>query len=250
MTNNNMYFIANWKMHGNARYIEKANSVIKLLKIRKYKNIKIIYCPPYTLLKTFFDKYKNSNISIGSQNCHPYSDFGPFTGSINSKLIKSTGSKYIIIGHSENRNDGDTNIIINKKIKSALRENLKVIFCIGETLTEKKKNITNKILKKQISIGLKKIKKFQNIIFAYEPVWSIGTGLVPKRNELIKNLKFIRKTILNLSNIKNIKILYGGSVNPNNAKKLAEINEISGFLIGGASLNAKNFIDIIKKSIN
>ena len=250
MTNNNIYFIANWKMHGNTGDINRCASVIKLANLKKYKNKKIIYCPPYTLLKTFYNKVKNSNISIGAQNCHSNSKFGSFTGSINSKLIKSTGANYVILGHSESRGSGDTNYIINKKIHSALKENLKVIFCIGEKLSEKRKNVTYQVLRKQLNIGLKGIKKFNKIIVAYEPVWSIGTGVIPKNLELIKNLKSIKKILLKLKRSVNIKILYGGSVNPKNAKELAQIKEINGFLVGGASLKAKKFIDIIKKSTN
>jgi len=250
MTNNNMYFVANWKMHGNTNDIERSKSIIKISKLKKFKNHKIIYCPPYTLLKTFFDKVKKSRIFVGAQNTHPGTEFGPFTGSINSKLIKATGAKYIIIGHSENRKLGDTNFIINKKIKSALKEKLKVIFCIGEKYSERKKKITNLVLKKQITKGLIGIKKNENIIISYEPIWSIGTGLIPTNVELKKNIIFIRKILNSLKASKKMKILYGGSVNPVNAKQLAEISEINGFLIGGASLNSKKFIDIIKKTIN
>ena len=245
-----MYFVANWKMYGNTVDINKAISVIKLSKLKKFAKHKIIYCPPYTLLKTFYNKIKNSNISIGAQNCHSNSDYGAFTGSINAKLIKSTGAKYIILGHSENRNNGETDLSINKKIHSALKENLKVIFCIGEKLSEKKKKNTYNVLKKQLTNGLKGIKKFENILIAYEPVWSIGTGIIPKNFELSRNINNIKKILTKLKKSINIKILYGGSVNPKNAKELAQIKEINGFLIGGASLSAKKFIDIIKKSIN
>ena len=245
-----MYFVANWKMHGNTRDIERVKPVINLTKQKKYKKNKIIYCPPYTLLKIFFEKVKKTRIDIGAQNSHPNSNFGAFTGSINSKLIKSTGAKYLIIGHSDNRDDGDTDLIINKKIKSALNENLKVIFCIGEKLNEKKKKLTFKILKKQLVKGLYKIKNFKKIIITYEPVWSIGTGLVPKNSELKKNIRYIKKILDTFTNSKKIKILYGGSVNPENVQKLTELSEINGFLVGGASLNPNKFIDIIKKTIN
>ena len=193
-----MLFIANWKMYGNITDIDKAKPVIKLANNKIYKKHKIIYCPPYTLLRTFYNKFKNSNISIGAQNCHQSSNYGSFTGSINAKLIKSTGAKYIIIGHSENRNNGETDLIINKKIHSALKENLKVIFCIGEQLSDKRKKNTFKVLKSQLYNGLKGIKKCKNIIFAYEPVWSIGTGRVPKSLELIININNIRKILNNL----------------------------------------------------
>ena len=250
MTNNNMFFIANWKMYGNTGDIVKTRSVIKLSNTKKCKKHKIIYCPPYTLLNSFYHKVRNSNISIGAQNCHVNSDYGAFTGSINAKLIKSTGAKYIIIGHSENRNNGETDLIINKKIHSALKENLKVIFCIGEKLSEKKKNKTYKVLSKQLNVGLKGIRKFKNIIFAYEPVWSIGTGIIPKNTELSKNINNIRKILTKFKISRSAKILYGGSVNQKNAKQIVKIKDLNGFLIGGASLNAKKFVDIIKKSIN
>ena len=250
MTNNNTYFVANWKMFGNIADINKSISVIRLANQNKYKKKKIVYCPPYTLLKHFYNKVKNTKVSIGAQNCHSNSDYGPFTGFINAKLIKSTGAKYIILGHSENRNDGETDLIINKKIVSALKENLKVIFCIGEKLSEMKKKQTQNVLKKQLSNGLKGIKNIKNIIVAYEPVWSIGTGVVPQNSELSKNIKYIKKILFKMKIRKNIKILYGGSVNPKNAKELAQIKEINGFLIGGSSLNPKKFIDIINKSIN
>ena len=249
MTNNNMYFVANWKMHGNTADIDKSKSVIKLANLKKYKNLKIIYCPPFTLLKTFFDKFKNSNVFIGAQNCHSVSGYGAYTGSINAKLIKYSGAKYIILGHSENRKFGETDKIINKKIHSALKENLKVIFCIGEKLSEKKKKNTYNILRKQLINGLKDIKKIENIIIAYEPVWSIGTGVVPKNSELTTNIRNIKKILYKFKKSKINKVLYGGSVNPNNAKELAKIKEINGFLVGGASLSPKKFIDIIKKSI-
>ena len=250
MTNNNIYFIANWKMHGNIADINKSKSVVRLSNLKKFKKTKIIYCPPYTLLNTFYERVKNSNISIGAQNCHSNSEYGAFTGSINAKLIKSSGAKFVILGHSENRKNGENDLIINKKIHSVLKENLNVIFCIGETLTEKKNKKTYSVLKKQITKGLKGIKKINNIMIAYEPVWSIGTGYIPNNSELLKNINNIKKILKKFKKSSNIKILYGGSVNPKNIRELAQIKPINGFLVGGASLNSKKFIDIIKKTIN
>ena len=250
MTNNNIYFIANWKMHGNIADINKSKSVVRLSNLKKFKKTKIIYCPPYTLLNTFYERVKNSNISIGAQNCHSNSEYGAFTGSINAKLIKSSGAKFVILGHSENRKNGENDLIINKKIHSVLKENLNVIFCIGETLTEKKNKKTYSVLKKQITKGLKGIKKLNNILIAYEPIWSIGTGLIPNNSELLKNISNIKKIFNKFKKSSSIKILYGGSVNPKNIRELAQIKAINGFLVGGASLNSKKFIDIIKKTIN
>ena len=247
---NNMFFIANWKMFGDFKSVNSIKKVIKLSKIKKYNKSKIVYCPPYTLIDKILRLVKNSKIEVGAQNCHYSQNPGPFTGSINTDLIKSSGARYVIIGHSENRVSGDTNKIINLKIKSALKKNLKVIYCIGETLKEKRKNKTNLVLNSQITNGLNKIKKNNNIIFAYEPVWSIGTGVIPKINELEKQIYNIKRMITKVSKLKNPKIIYGGSVNSKNISELKKISSINGFLIGGTSQNSKNFIDIIKKTIN
>ena len=140
--------------------------------------------------------------------------------------------------------------LINKKIKVSLNNNLKILFCIGETLKEKKAKKTKIILTNQIINGLKKIKNIKKIIFAYEPVWSIGTGIISKQYELINNVAFIKKLLKKRFKSKNSKVLYGGSVNPKNINELRQINQIDGFLIGGASQNSNKFIDIIKKTYN
>ena len=245
MTNKYMYFIANWKMYGGLNSLNSIHKVVKFFKtFKKNKFIKIIYCPPSTLIRSMSKKLKKTNIEVGAQNCHEQNTYGAFTGSINSMMLKNVGAKYIIIGHSENRQVGETNKLINLKIKNTLKSGLKVIFCIGETLQEKRKKITNQVLSKQIKLGLNKIKNKKNVIIAYEPVWSIGTGLIPKSNELFKTINFIKK-----KNKRN-KVLYGGSVNPKNINELKSINNIDGYLIGGASQDPKKFIDIIKKTYN
>ena len=245
-----MYFIGNWKMFGSVKSINYINSVIKLAKLSKFKKAKIVYCPPYTILSEFVKKTKNTKIKVGAQNCHHEENFGPYTGFINAKMIKLIGAKYIIIGHSENRKAGDTDKLINLKVKSSLSENLQVIFCFGETLKERKKNKTFQVIKKQIYMGLKNLKNLKNIIFAYEPVWSIGSGKVLNNNDLESQIIIIKNYLKKKFKIKNPKIVYGGSVNPNNIKSLVEIRTLKGFLIGGASQKSKKFIDIIKKSIN
>ena len=247
---NKILFIANWKMFGDLNSVKSIQSVINLSKKKNYKNAKIIYCPPYTLLNNFVIKTRKTNLDVGAQNCHYKINTGPFTGSISSTMIKKLGAKYVIIGHSENRSNGETNNLINKKIHSAILNNLNVIFCIGENLFEKKNKKTNKILKQQIDLGLKKIKKIDKIIFAYEPVWSIGTGKVLTNKELTKQVIIIKKIIKNKFKNQKSKIIYGGSVNNQNINNLKQIKEINGFLIGGASQNSKKFIDIIKKTIN
>ena len=245
MTNKYMYFIANWKMFGGLNTLNSLHKVIKFFKFfKKNKKTKIIYCPPSTLIRPMFKKLKDTGIDVGAQNCHHNQSYGAYTGSINSLMIKNVGAKYVIIGHSENRSSGETNKLINLKIKSALKSGLKVIFCIGETSKEKRKKITKQVLNKQIKSGLNKIKDKKNIIIAYEPVWSIGSGILPKTNELFEIVNFIKK------NYSKYKVLYGGSVNPKNINELKSIKNIDGFLIGGASQDYKKFIDIIKKTYN
>ena len=240
-----MYFIANWKMFGSLNSLNSLHKVVKFFKnLKKNKFIKIIFCPPNTLIRPMTKKLRNSSIEVGAQNCHESLSYGAFTGSVNSKMLKNVGAKYVIIGHSENRQSGETNKLINLKVKSALNSNLKVIFCIGETLREKRKKITKKILDKQITLGLNKVKNKKNIIIAYEPVWSIGTGIIPKPKQLFETIDYIK------NKNKNFKVLYGGSVNPKNINELKSISNIDGYLIGGASQDPKKFIDIIKKTYN
>ena len=240
-----MYFIANWKMFGGVNSLNSLDKVIKFVKsFKKKKLIKIIYCPPNTLINLMFKKFKNTNINVGSQNCHEQEDYGPYTGSVNCTMLKNAGAKYVIIGHSEVRQSGESNELISQKIQSAMKSGLKVIFCVGETIQQKRKKLTKKVLSKQINLGLSKIKNKKTIIIAYEPVWSIGTGIIPKPIDLLKTINFLKKKL------KDNKILYGGSVNSKNVDQLKSIYNLDGFLIGGASQDPKKFIDIIKKTYN
>jgi len=244
MTNKYMYFIANWKMYGNLSSLNTLDKVIKFSKSKEIKKGRLIYCPPYTLINSFSKKFKNCQIGIGGQNCHENESYGAFTGSVNSRMLKNAGAHFVIIGHSENRIKGESDKLINLKIKSALKAKLKVIFCIGETLAEKRKRRTQSILSKQIKIGLNNIKNKSNIFIAYEPVWAIGSGIIPKSQDLFKTIEFIKSKFRD----KLPKVLYGGSVNPENIINLKKINNIDGFLIGGASQSTKKFIDIVKKT--
>ena len=239
-----MYFVANWKMFGDLGTLNTLNKVITFTKKIKKKKFKLIYCPPTTLIYPLVKILEKTQIEVGAQNCHENESYGPYTGHINSKMLKGVGAKYVILGHSENRKLGENDRLINLKIRAAIKSGLKVIFCIGETLNEKRKKITKRILAKQISNGLSMIKNKKDILIAYEPVWAIGSGLIPKESDLFETVNFIK------SKIKGAKVLYGGSVNPKNIKSLKNINNLDGFLIGGASQVSNNFIDIIKKTFN
>ena len=249
MTNKLKYFIGNWKMFGDfgsIKIIYQIDQFLKKYKTFTYKN-KIVLCVPSTLIHFFTKKLKSKKISIGAQNCHENENYGSFTGSINASMLKKSGAKYIILGHSENRLQGETNKLIGKKIQSVLKHKLKVIFCIGETFKEKKFGKTFSIIRKQIKTAIKKKYNHSNIIIAYEPVWSIGTGKIPKSKDLEKILKFIKHEYKKIFKAKKSPpVLYGGSVNERNIKIFSSIKGIDGFLIGGASQSSKKFIDIIK----
>ena len=240
-----MYFVANWKMFGDFKSLKLVNKVISFSKKFKSSKFKIIYLPPTTLICPMAQMVKNTKIEVGAQNCHHQDNYAAETGSVNAKMVKGVGAKYVILGHSENREKGESDKLINQKIKTALKNKLKVIFCIGEKIKDKRNKKTKSVLSKQIKLGLKGIKSNNNIIIAYEPVWAIGSGKIPNSNELLNAIDFIKSRFK-----QNLKILYGGSVNDKNINELKTIHNIDGFLVGGASQNSKKFIDIIKKTYN
>ena len=248
MTNKLKYFIGNWKMFGDFssfKIIHKINQFSH--KYQKLNRKKIILCVPNTLIHYFNKKLKSKFISLGAQNCHYHEGYGAFTGSVNASMLKKMGTEYIILGHSENRLEGEKDQLIKKKIKSALNQQLNIIFCIGETYKEKKRGKTFSILKTQLKNSLEKNSNINKIILAYEPVWAIGTDKIPKMSELVKTIKFIKSECIKIFKSKKFpKVLYGGSVNSKNIHLFSLISEIDGFLIGGASHSSKKFIDIIK----
>ena len=179
MTNKLKYFIGNWKMFGDFgsfKIIQKINQFSN--KNKKLHRKKIVLCVPNTLIHFFRSKLKLKHISLGVQNCHHHRVYGPFTGSVNASMLKRAGAEYVILGHSENRNEGETNQLIKEKILAALDQKLNIIFCIGEKLTEKRSGKTFSIIKKQIKSSLKRSFDINKIIIAYEPVWSIGTNKI------------------------------------------------------------------------
>ena len=248
MTNKLIYFIGNWKMFGDFgdfKIVHRINRFAYKSK-NSLKKKKIILCVPSTLIHYFKKKLQSKFISLGVQNCHYHQGYGPFTGSVNASMLKNVGAEYIILGHSENRSEGESNKLIRKKIISSLNQKLNVIFCIGETLYEKKRNRTFFVLRKQIKSSLEKKFNINRIIIAYEPVWSIGTNKIPKINELKNTIRFIKNFSKKIFKTKKSpKVLYGGSVNDKNIRLFSSISEMDGFLIGGASQSSKKFIDII-----
>ena len=241
------YFIGNWKMFGIPSSINILNKINSFrsrdINRNKYR---VVITPPYTLLETFAKKFKNKKIMIGSQNCYQKNQFSSNTAAISPYMIKKVGGKYTLIGHSDNRAEGDTNSMLKDKVKFALKNNLKVIFCIGENKFQKNNNKTFSVLKSQLNKVLEKRFNKNNIIVAYEPIWSIGTGKIPSQKDLSKTTIHIKKVLKKIFKKNSPLILYGGSVDENNVKVFKQIKEIDGFLIGGASKSSKKFIDIIR----
>ncbi len=241
------YFIGNWKMFGVPNSLNILNKINLFNSKDKNRNkYRVIITPPYTLIESYSKYFKNKKILIGSQNCYQKDQFSSNTAAISSYMLRSVGAKYTLVGHSDNRSEGDTDAMLKAKVEFALKNNLKVVFCIGENKFEKKNNKTLSVLKKQLTKVLEKKFNKNNIIVAYEPIWSIGTGKIPSAQELQKTTIHIKKVLKNLFKKNSPAVLYGGSVDGNNVQMFKQIREIDGFLIGGASKSSKKFIDIIK----
>ncbi len=240
------YFIGNWKMFGVPKSINILNKINYFYsKDKNRQKYRVVITPPYTLIQTYAKYFKKKKIFIGSQNCYQKDQFSSNTAAISPFMIRSIGAKYTLVGHSDNRSEGDTNEMLKDKVLYALKNNLKVVFCIGENKIEKKNKKTFNVLKKQLIKVLDKKFNINNIIVAYEPIWSIGTGKIPTKKELKKTTIHIKKVLKSIYK-KSPAVLYGGSVDGSNVEMFKEIREIDGFLIGGASKSSKKFIDIIK----
>ena len=224
--------------------INKINSYYS--KDKKRNNYRVIITPPYTLIESYSKYFKNKKILIGAQNCYQKEQFSSNTAAISPYMLKSVGAKYTLVGHSDNRGEGDTDSMLNDKVRYALKNNLKVVFCIGENKTEKKNKKTLSVLRRQLKNVLEKKFNKNDIIVAYEPIWSIGTGKIPTAQELKKTTIYIKKVLNEIFNKTSPAVLYGGSVDGSNVGIFKGIREIDGFLIGGASKTSKKFIDIIK----
>lgn len=243
-------FIAgNWKMF---KTVPEGKELIKSLtrKFGKNMDVDVALCPPYTHLEMAVKYTKNSPISIGAQNVSVREE-GAYTGDISASMLKSLDLQYVIIGHSERRHyyhESDT--LLNCKLKIALTHGLDVIYCVGESLTEHEIGLTNEVVINQVELGLKKIaaEALPRITIAYEPIWAIGTGKTATPEEAEKVHAFIRNWFADMYGkdlSESVRILYGGSVKPDNAEDLLKKTNIDGALVGGACLKVDSFLGII-----
>lgn len=235
----NKLIVGNIKM--NMKFGE-INNYINYFKNIKNKNV--VICPSYIYIPYFL----NYDFSVGSQNVCGHLE-GSYTGEISATQLSSIGVKYTIVGHSERRIKlNETDIDINKKIKSALKSGLKVILCVGETLEELNLMKKYSVLKRQIRNCLLDIEDLSNVVIAYEPIWSIGTNKLPDYNEIEQTILYIKQIVYDLKKDKT-KVIYGGSINEKNIVELNKIDCLDGFLIGSASINPIKFTEIIDKIV-
>ncbi|MGC8976888.1 MAG: triose-phosphate isomerase [Candidatus Ratteibacteria bacterium] len=241
----------NWKMYKTPT--ESINFVNELIKnFKNYDDRDVLICPPFTSLYPISHIIKKTNIKLGAQNVY-FEDEGAYTGEISPLMLKDIGVEYVICGHSERRNIfGETDEIINKKVKKVAEVGMRPILCVGEKIEEREKGLTFKVVENQIRKSLKDFKKVENLVIAYEPVWAIGTGKTALPSQAEEVHIFIRELISKMFNneiAENLLILYGGSVKPENIDSLMKEKNIDGVLVGGACLKTDSFLRIIDYKI-
>jgi len=238
----------NWKMN---KTVPEAIELVRELKerLKGVEDRDVLVCPPFTALYPVGRELEGSSILMGAQNMF-YEEKGAFTGEISPVMLKDVGCSYVILGHSERRHIfGESDELINRKVISAVNHDLIPILCVGETLQEREEGRTQEVVERQVREGLKGLKPENEFVIAYEPVWAIGTGRSATPEMAQEVHAFIREILTELfgkEKAEGVRILYGGSVKPENAKGLLEMPDIDGALVGGASLKAESFSAIVK----
>ena len=237
----------NWKMNGVLADLAQAQAVADGL---GPQSPEIVICPPATLIRPMVEKLGSSPVKIGAQDCHTHSN-GAFTGDISALLLKDCGATDVILGHSERRTlHGETDAQVRAKVQAAWAAGLRSILCVGETLEQRQSGTTLEIVEAQLRGSLPDQLTAGQLVLAYEPVWAIGTGLVPSCDDICAVHDRLRAILADLIGDKGeyVHLLYGGSVKPENAKTILGLRNVTGALVGGASLKAHDFLAIIEAS--
>jgi triosephosphate isomerase len=249
MTPRKKLIAGNWKM--NKTPADGVALVRDLVAdIGKQSDVEVVVCPPFTGLESAGQTLEGSNVKLGAQNMH-HEASGAFTGEVSAPMLRAIFATHVILGHSERRTlFGETDELVNKKVLAALRNQLRPIFCVGETLAEREAGATLKVVQTQVERGLDGVNKDQiaSVVVAYEPVWAIGTGKVATTEQAQEVHAFIRGLLAKLYTepvAQKVRILYGGSMKPANAPELLAQKDIDGGLIGGASLEARSFVELV-----
>lgn len=238
----------NWKMNKTPE--EAASMVKELAPLVKDSDIDIVLCAPFVSLQATLDAAAGTNIKVGAQNMH-WEENGAYTGEVSPTMLNALGVEYVIIGHSERREYfAETDETINKKVHSALAHGLKPIICVGETLEQREEGITQELVQGQTEAALKGLSAddVKKCVIAYEPIWAIGTGKTATSEDANNVISYIRSTVKKVYGeeaANAIRIQYGGSMKPENAADLMAMSDIDGGLVGGASLKAEDFANII-----
>jgi triosephosphate isomerase len=253
MTIRKKLIAGNWKMNRtSADAVTLAQEVVAA--IGKQTEVDVVLCPPFTALESVSKAIEGSNVKLGAQNMH-HEMSGAFTGEISAPMLRAFFATHVIVGHSERRALlGETDEFINKKVLAALKNQLRPILCVGETLAEREAGATLKVVQAQTERCLEGVSKelATSVVIAYEPVWAIGTGKVATTEQAQEVHAFIRGLLTKLvgeAAAQKIRILYGGSMKPANAPDLLAQKDIDGGLIGGASLEARSFVDLVNAAI-
>jgi triosephosphate isomerase len=235
---------ANWKMHKTTK--EAVNFVSKF-RFCKVRGVEVLICAPFTDLPDLCLAFSKCNIKLGAQNMH-YKDKGALTGEISAPMLKPYVD-YVILGHSERRGY-ETDLVVNKKVLSAMKHGIKPVMCVGENLAERRKKVHKRKVRRQVLEGLKGVKDVSKVVVAYEPIWAIGTGKSASVSDIGEMHGFIRSVLKGKYGKKadSVRVIYGGSVNLKNIKNIMGINDVNGVLVGGASLDALRFKKIIMSS--
>jgi triosephosphate isomerase len=243
-------FVAgNWKMNTTATEAEQL--VLEMLeKLDRIEGVEKVLCPPFVSLVALNMMLRGSSIKLGAQNMY-FETKGAYTGEI-SPLMLSELCEFVILGHSERRwYFGETDEIVNKKVKAALANKLKPILCVGERLAENESGKTEEVVNRQVTAALNDIEPVRDFVIAYEPVWAIGTGKAASSKQAAATIQFIRDVVAKLWNksiAQDLRILYGGSVTSANIAEFVSLREIDGALVGGASLKAEEFVSIVEQT--
>ena len=244
----NPLVVGNWKMNGTLSQASSLAAAIVQGTSQKTPKAALVLAPPATALASVQGRIASSEISLAGQNCH-WEDNGAFTGEISPAMLADLGCTYVIVGHSERRhifNESDE--MTATKLAAAIRNNLRPILCVGETLDQRNAGRTMEVILRQIQLALKEPNEnvIGNLDIAYEPVWAIGTGHNADPSQIAEVHGAIRSHLTNSFGKASVRILYGGSVNAENAKDLGRISEVNGLLVGGASLKPESFLGVVR----
>jgi triosephosphate isomerase len=238
----------NWKMNGLTHSLDELSELARLLTTGEAPRALVVVCPPATLLAAVAAQGASSGIIAGGQDCHAQA-FGAHTGDISAGMLADAGAQYVIVGHSERRTDhGETSDMVRAKAEAAIGSGLKPIICVGETEAQRDSGDAESVVATQLAASIPDAAEQHEVIVAYEPVWAIGTGRTPTLEEVGQMHNAIRARLVDrfgLSRGESIRILYGGSLKPQNAREILNVENVNGGLVGGASLLAKDFYTII-----